>query len=108
MESVPATYQLDLPNRLVWSRAWGHFTDEELAAHSRHLRANPRFEPNFRQLIDFTAVEKYQVTRTGIGDVAKINPFGKGARRATLVPNSLDFGLARMYEQLRPEVSWRT
>jgi len=102
---VPTTYHLDVPNRLVCSRAWGVFTEEELAAHSRHLGANPRFEPGFRQLIDFLDVTEFRVTARGISEVARINPFGKGARRAALVKGSLGFGLARMYEQFRRDSS---
>ncbi len=92
-----------MAHRLVWSRAWGVFTNDELVAHSRHLRADPRFRPDFRQFIDFTAIEKFKVTASGVREAARLNPFGKGARRAALVSGNLGFGLARMYEQLRPE-----
>ncbi len=98
---MPATYQLDVAHRLVWSRAWGTITNDELAAHSKHLRANPRFAPDFRQLQDLTEIREFKVTSAGLQNLARLNPFGKGARRAVLVASNLAFGLARMHEMLR-------
>jgi hypothetical protein len=98
---MPATYRLDLKNRVVWSHAWGTLTDEELQAHSRTLTADPRFEPSFRQLQDLTDVGYPRVTTDGLRILARMNPFRKNARRAVLVATDLIFGLARMHEQLR-------
>jgi hypothetical protein len=98
---MPATYRLDLGNRVVWSRGWGVVTDEELQAHSRALGADPRFEPSFRQLQDLTDVGEPIVTPTGLRILAQLNPFGKNARRAVLVADDVTFGLARMHEMLR-------
>lgn len=100
---MPATYRLDPGYRLVWSRAWGVVTDDELQAHSRALAADPRFEPSFRQLQDLTDVGEPRVTLEGLRVVAQINPFGENARRAVLVATDFTFGLARMHEMLRGE-----
>jgi hypothetical protein len=100
---MPASYRLDLANRVVWSRAWGVVTDEELDAHSRALLTDPRFEPSFRQLQDLTDVTDPRVTPAGLLLLAQINPFGKHARRAALAASDVVFGLARMHEQLRNE-----
>lgn len=87
---LPATYRLDLAHRLVWSRGWGQLQNEELAAHSRTLRGDPRFDPSFRQLQDLTAVTAFDLTPAGLQIVAWLNPFGVGARRAVVVPSPLD------------------
>jgi hypothetical protein len=100
---MPAMYRLDLANRVVWSRAWGVVTDEELDAHSRALRADPRFDPGFRQLQDLTGITEPRATPGGLQLLAQINPFGKHARRAVLVASDVVFGLARMHEQLRSD-----
>jgi len=98
---MPATYRLDLTNRVVWSLAWGALTDEELQAHSKTLRADPRFEAEFRQLQDLTGVDTSAVTSSGLTRLTQMNPFGKRARRAVLVSSDVAFGLARMHEQMR-------
>jgi hypothetical protein len=100
---MPAAYRLDLHFRVVWSRAWGVVTDEELDAHSRALRADPRFEPSFRQFQDLTDATEPRVTPAGLLLLAQINPFGKHARRAVVVASDVVYGLARMHEQLRNE-----
>jgi len=98
---MPATYRIDPVERLVWSRAWGVVWNEELTAHSRALRADARFHPDFRQLQDFRSVERVELTSAGLREVAALNPFDRGARRAVVVPTDELFGLARMHEQLR-------
>lgn len=98
---MPATYRLDLVERVVWSRAWGLLRDEELAAHSRKLVTDPRFSPDFRQVQDLLDVEEARLTPSGLREVARLNPFGPGARRAVVVPTSVLFGLARMHEHFR-------
>ncbi len=98
---MPATYRLDLSRRLVWSRAWGILRDDELAAHSRTLRADPQFAPEFSQIQDLTAVERFELTPAGLQIVAWLNPFGPGARRAVVGPTDVGFGLARMHQGMR-------
>jgi|SRR5579859_4852242 len=98
---MPATYRLDLAERVVWSKAWGLLRDEELAAHSRKLVTDPRFSPDFRQVQDLLDVVDAPLTPSGLREVARLNPFGPGARRAVVVPSAVLFGLARMHENLR-------
>jgi len=99
--SMPTSYRLNLVDRMVWSRAWGVVRNEALTAHSRALRADPRFQPDFRQLQDFLSVERTEITAAGLRELASLNPFGAGARRAVVVPSDELFGLARMHELLR-------
>ena len=37
---MPASYLIDLPRGVVFSRGWGLLTDEEILAHARALRAD--------------------------------------------------------------------
>jgi len=99
--AMPTSYRLDLVERVVWSRAWGLVRNEELTAHSRALRADPRFQPDFRQVQDLLSVERAEITAAGLRELASLNPFGKGARRAVVVGSDELFGLARMHELLR-------
>jgi hypothetical protein len=74
-----------------------------MEAHSRRLRADPRFQPDFRQLVVGTEIGDLRATREGLTLLARLNPFGAGARRAWVVATDVSFGLARMYELLRGE-----
>lgn len=101
LATMPTTYRLDVANRVVYSRAWGAVTDEELAAHSRALKADPRFQPDFLQLQDLLDLSEPRVSAEGLRRLAALNPFGKGARRAVVVASTVAYGLARMHELLR-------
>ncbi len=98
---MPATYRFDLPNRLVYSYAWGVFSGEELVAHARHLPTDHRFDPGFRQLQQLSEVTSFAVTTEHLRLTAGLNVWGAGARRAVVVPGRVQFDLARQYEMLR-------
>ena len=95
---MPCSYTIDVPGRLVYSRGWGVFTDDELLWHGRTLRADPRFDPGFRQICSFLDLTEVQVTADGVRALAQINPWNTDSRRAIVVSSDLVFGLTRMFE----------
>ncbi|HKQ19781.1 MAG TPA: hypothetical protein VJW75_08545 [Candidatus Eisenbacteria bacterium] len=95
---MPASYLIDESRGLVFSRGWDVITDEEMASHAGTLRADPRFNPRFRQIIDFCDLTEIRLTVAGIHGVAQINPFHRDSRRAFVVPSEVAYGLARMFE----------
>jgi hypothetical protein len=94
---MPASYLIDIPNRIVFSRAWGVLTDSEIIAHAETLKVDPRFNSGFRQVGDFLRTNALLLTSAAIRAVALDNPFPKDARRAFVVPSDEAFGLARMF-----------
>jgi hypothetical protein len=94
---VPGSYLIDMPRRIVFTRAWGVLIDDEMIAHARALRADARFEPAFHQVIDFREVSMMKITTPGVLGVAQRNPFAPEARRALIVASDEAYGLARMY-----------
>jgi hypothetical protein len=71
---MPASYLIDPARGVVFSRAWGVLTDEEILAHGRVLRADARLTPGFRQLADFRDVTTLGVTSEGVRRAAQNNP----------------------------------
>ena len=102
---MPGSYVLDISLRLVLSRAWGVLTAEELLAHASALGKDPRFEPDFNQLSDLRDVRGVALASPDIRDLARLNPFGAGARRAIVSATDEVFGLSRMYEMVRDQPS---
>ena len=100
---MPGSYTILPAARFVYTRGWGVVTDEQLHAHAIALRADPRFQPAFAQLADLRDVSDIQITSAGIRTMPLLNPFGKGARRAFVTPNTTAFGLARMYELMKQD-----
>jgi len=92
------SYLIDSTRNIVFSRAWGILTDDELLWHSRTLRADPRFDPAFRQVGSFLELSEVRVTAEGVRTLAQLNPFNRDSRRAVVAPSDLVFGLTRMFE----------
>jgi hypothetical protein len=96
---MPASYRIDLPRGVVFSRGWGELTDEEILAHAAALRADARFAPGLRQVADFRGLTKLRVTSEGVRSAAKNNPFGSDARRSFVAPFDEALGMIRMFGQ---------
>ncbi len=97
---MPADYTIDNAHRVVFSRAWGVLTDDDLLEHQRRLKADPAFDPSFNQLFDFRAVTESRLTSEGIRLLARRNAFGAHAKRAFVVLSPVMFGMMRMFEIL--------
>jgi len=98
---MPCTYFIDDSQRLVLTTVWDVTTAEQAFSHQESLATDPRFRPEFNQLIDCTQVTKLQMNTTEIRALAKRNFFASGARRALLVNGTLLRGLARMLTTFR-------
>jgi hypothetical protein len=94
---MPASYLIDVASGIVYTRGWGVLTDAEIAAHAETLRADPRFDPGFRQIVDFRELNDIRVSGAGVREVARHNPFRRDARRAFVVTTDEAFGLTRMF-----------
>ena len=97
---MPGAYIVDPARSLVLTRAWGILTGADMLNHARRLSADPRFQPQFSQLLDFRDITELPITAVEVREVAALNPFGPGARRAIVVASDVAFGMARMYQIL--------
>jgi hypothetical protein len=95
---MPGSYWIEVDRRLVFTRAWGVLTDDELIAHALTLRADPRFVRSYAQIVDFRELSELQVTSDGVTLLARQNPFPPDARRAIVVPSDLVYGMTRMFQ----------
>jgi hypothetical protein len=94
----------DSAARVVVLMVSGEIGDSELMALADELEMAPDVEPDFSLLIDLRQANGRNVTRRGVEALAQrplvLSP---DSRRAVVVPSSLGFGMARMYELLRQE-----
>ena len=100
---MPAIYTIDPARSLVLSCGWGIVTEREFLAHVLALTADARFAPHFHQLVDLRDVTDVRLTFSTVRELARLNPFGAGARRALVVTCDVVFGMARMYQILTDE-----
>ena len=97
---MPASYRIDRVHGVVLSRGWGVLAADEVVAHYRDLASDPDFDPGFVQLIDLRNVERIDMSFAAVRSVAERPVFAAGQRRAILVSNTEQFGVARMYGSL--------
>jgi hypothetical protein len=94
---VPAKYLIDLERKLVISSAWGVVTDDDVREHNRALRADPLFDPRYRQLVDMSGITEDLVDIQTKREASENQIFSPGARRAWVASADYQFGMARMY-----------
>ena len=99
---MPASFTLDRPRRLVYSRAWGALREQDLLQHADSVRTlfdNGTLDGTWSQLADFSDVTSFdEVSSNGIRKLAERNPWPRTTRRVVLAPSALAFGLGRMYQ----------
>ena len=96
-----ADYSIVREQRLVHMTLAGRVTDSDLLAVQTRLRGDHRFQPDFRQFVDATALAEVAVTPEGLCAVAACSAFGAGARRAMVAPSDVAYAMGRMYQRLR-------
>lgn len=94
---MPISYDIDDKQRRITSRLWGAVTEDEVYGHNSQLRRDPRFNPDYRQLVDLTGITEIRVSTNMINDTARDQFFTPGTRRAFVASDDAVFGLARMF-----------
>ncbi|HMJ17038.1 MAG TPA: hypothetical protein VK478_01505 [Gemmatimonadaceae bacterium] len=94
---MPAEYQIDVERKLVTCRAWGALTDDDVREHYQALRADPLFDPTYRQLVDMTGITEDRVDTATKRRESQNQIFVPGVRRAWVASQDYTFGMARMY-----------
>lgn len=97
---MPFDLVIDAEHRIVYSRAWGEFTEADVLAHRQKLNADPLFDSTFRQLADFSGVTRMAISAASIRALTSSDPWDSGSRRAFVASADVVFGMARMYAAL--------
>jgi hypothetical protein len=95
---VPAFYKIDKERKLVLSSGNGVLTKEDILGHMDRLSKDPDFDPNFSQVSDFTQITVLEIEPEDVRQLAQRNVFSPSSRRAFVVKDDLQYGLARMFE----------
>ena len=79
------------------SRLSGTVTEDEVDEHNRRLRADPLFDPNYRQLTDLREITDTKIGSGVVRDTARDQYFAPGTKRAFVANTDYTFGMARMF-----------
>ena len=94
---MPATYSIDVSRKLIISRAWGAITNDDVREHARMLRADPLFDPSYRQLLDMSGITEDLVDFSTKQEASYNQIFAPGVRRAWVSSADYPYAMARMY-----------
>jgi hypothetical protein len=94
---MPIAYSIDPIKQLVTTRLWGVTTEEQIREHNRTLRADPAFNPGFRQLADMMELIESHVGSEFVNEASADQFFNPGTPRAFVAPTDAIFGMTRKF-----------
>ena len=100
---MPWSQRIDTVHRVVFVRYRDTFTAETAFASQRSLRDDPEFAPDLRALYDCRGVTKMELTNSEMRGIAKSIRYDETGRRAVVVAQKVNYGLARMSQIFRDE-----
>jgi len=95
---MPWKYVIDRPRRLIVRTGWDRLTFSEARTHNEQMESDPDFDPDFKQLIDLTAVTAFEVSTTEAKTLASGASFSARSRRALVASSPEVFGMGRLME----------
>ena len=98
---MPAGILIDVDRRIVFTHAVNPLTAAQIGDHRTRLHSDPRFDPQFCQIISFLEVTDVELSTDQLRGVARQAVFAARSRRAFIMPNDVLFGLGRMFATLR-------
>ncbi len=98
---MPSNFLIDEQRAVVFSWGTGVFTYADFLDHMARLLADPRFRPEYDQLVDCRALTSLEFTGEQVSELAKRSIFSGRSRRAFVVSSDLQFGMSRMFATYR-------
>ena len=98
---MPTEFTINQEHGLVISRGTGVFTREDYLDHMSRVKADPRFSPDFNQLVDCRAISKMDLSGMQIRDIASRTVFDVRSRRAFVVSSEVHFTMTCVFGTFR-------
>lgn len=98
---MPVSTRIDSAKRRVYCSGEGILTSDEVNDHMDTITRDPEFDHAFSQLVDFRGVTEVRLTHEEIFELAKRQVFSDTTKRAFVMANAMQFGLARMFQSYR-------
>ena len=93
--------KIDRRRRIVVSTFYGEVNNDEVLRHGQEIQADPDFDPNFDEIVDFSAVTKTLVSQATLVKLAANHSiFTTQARHIIVAPADHPFHLAQKYKAL--------
>ena len=94
---MPFSQQIDRAEGVIYTRAWGVLTDEDLSGIHVAMMAEPAYKPELARLYDLSEVTGLPVSSRAILRQSLATAEAPNTRRAIVVPSDEAYGMARMF-----------
>ena len=94
-------FAIHVDQQIVFSYAQEDFAYADGLDHIQRLEKDPRFQPQYRQIIDLREVTDPRLSTDEVRPLERHNVFSKDSRRALVAPADISFGLARIFDTIR-------
>lgn len=102
--NVPVVLKIDIRRRLVYSTFYGKITDDELLNHRSTIAADPHFNRDFNEIVDFSAVTEPNISEAGLAQVAAGESlYSDSVLHIVVAPADLAFQLASQFKTFAHE-----
>ena len=106
---MPVVLKIDPQRRVVYSAFYGRITDDELLSHRKAIATDPDFNPEFTDIVDFSAVTDVAVSESGVAaQAAKPSLFSSEVMHIIVAPADVMFQLGGKFKEFaqstRPNV----
>ena len=96
---MPVVLKIDARRKVVYSAFYGKIDDAEVAGHRSAIASDPDFEPDFNEIVDFTAVTDVALSEsTLVAMAASPSLFQESVLHIVVAPADLIFRLASKYK----------
>jgi hypothetical protein len=98
---MPVVLKIDPQRKVVHSAFYGRITDAELLGHHKRIAADPDFNSQFADIVDFSDVTDPAITDSAIAALAA-NPslFSSSAVHIVIAPAAVVFRLGAKFKEL--------
>lgn len=98
---MPNVLKIDVRRKLVYSSFYGDVTGPELMAHGPRILAEPYFNANYDEIVDFSDVRQTLVNEGTLAAMAGAKSiFSSGSLHIIVAPSDLPFEMAQKYQEL--------
>ncbi len=98
---MPAVLKVDPQRRIVFSTFHGDVSGEDILRHGKVILADPHFQSNFADVVDFSSISIANVDDTALKTLAGTQSiFERGVPHVIIAPADLPYEMAVKYRDI--------
>src|SRR5215472_2196586 len=101
---MPVVLKIDSRRKIVYSTFYGKVTDKELLGHRSAIASEPRFKPDFNEIVDLTSVTEIAISDESLVKLAGTESlYNESVTHIIVAPGGLPLKLANKFKTVARE-----